>query len=58
MESVPKKMGVSRSVEEVEKEYKSYNLAGIHLWRLNSNNYKYELQVQKEIHAFLHPGSK
>jgi GH18 family chitinase len=48
----------TRSVEEVKKEYKSHNLAGVHLWRLNSDNYPYELQVQKEIHDFLHPSSK
>lgn len=54
----PEKIDVSRSVEEVERKYKSHNLAGIHLWRLNSDNYKYELQVQKEIYAFLHPGSQ
>ena len=48
----------TRSVKEVEKEYKSYNLAGVHLWRLNSGNYTEELQVQKEIFDFLHPCDK
>lgn len=46
----------SRSVEEVEREYTSNRLAGIHMWRLNSDNYRHELRVQKEIYAFLHPG--
>lgn len=27
---------------------------GIHLWRLNSDNYPYEGHVQKQVYDFLH----
>ena len=53
----PETGGRTRSVKEVEDEYTNNNLAGIHLWRLNSDNYKDELKVQKDIFAFLHPSS-
>lgn len=43
------------SVEEVEVEYTENNLAGIHLWRLNSDNYVQEGEVQAQVYAFLHP---
>lgn len=43
------------SVTEVLDTYRRYGLAGIHLWRLNSDNYVYEDQVQRQIHAALHP---
>ncbi|MCJ1397610.1 hypothetical protein MMC11_000805 [Xylographa trunciseda] len=49
---------MTRSVAQVEQEYESNRLAGIHLYRLNSGNYMQELQVQKEIYTFLHPGSQ
>lgn len=45
----------TRTVAEVEAEYIDNDLAGIHLWRLNSDNYVYEGQVQAEIYSFLHP---
>lgn len=45
----------TRTVAQVEAEYTENNLAGIHLWRLNSDNYVYEGQVQAEIYSFLHP---
>ncbi len=45
----------TRSVSEVEAEYTDNNLAGIHLWRLNSDNYVEEGQVQAQIYSFLHP---
>ena len=45
----------TRTVEEVEALYTDNNLAGIHLWRLNSDNYVQEGQVQSKIYAFLHP---
>jgi hypothetical protein len=43
------------TVSEVESEYTKNNLAGIHLWRLNSDNYVQEGQVQAQIYKFLHP---
>ncbi|MCJ1433334.1 hypothetical protein MMC27_002694 [Xylographa pallens] len=49
---------MTRSVKQVEEEYESNKLAGVHLYRLNSDNYMQELQVQKEIYTFLHPGSQ
>lgn len=45
----------TRSVSEVESEYTKNNLAGVHLWRLNSGNYVEEGQVQAQIYKFLHP---
>lgn len=45
----------TRTVSEVESEYTDNNLAGIHLWRLNSDNYVHEGEVQAEIYSFLHP---
>lgn len=45
----------SHNITDVENQYRSNKLAGIHLWRLNSDNYKHELQVQKQIYAFMHP---
>ena len=45
----------TRSVSEVENEYTENNLAGIHLWRLNSDNYVEEGEVQAQIYSFLHP---
>jgi len=45
----------TRSVADVEAQYKQYGLAGIHLWRLNSDNYVYENQVQAQVYKFLHP---
>jgi hypothetical protein len=43
------------SVSEVESQYTDNQLAGIHLWRLNSGNYIEEGQVQAQIYSFLHP---
>jgi hypothetical protein len=43
------------SVSQVEAQYTSNKLAGIHLWRLNSDNYPQENQVQAQIYKFLHP---
>lgn len=43
------------SVQQAEAQYTQYGLAGIHLWRLNSDNYPYEGHVQSQIYAFLHP---
>ncbi|MEN3327081.1 MAG: hypothetical protein V7638_1888 [Acidobacteriota bacterium] len=45
----------TRTVAEVESEYTKNNLAGVHLWRLNSDNYVQEGEVQAQIYAFLHP---
>jgi len=44
----------TRTVSEVESEYTYNKLAGIHLWRLNSDNYIEEGQVQAQIYSFLH----
>lgn len=48
------------SLDQVEDAYKKYKqagktLAGIHLYRLNSDNYEYENQQQEKIYALLHP---
>jgi hypothetical protein len=43
------------SVAQAEAAYTDNNLAGIHLWRLNSDNYIEEGQVQAQIYSFLHP---
>lgn len=47
---------MTRSVPYVEAQYTRNNLAGIHLWRLNSDNYVEEGQVQAQVYSFLHPG--
>lgn len=39
----------------VEQAYTTNKLAGIHLWRLNSDNYVYEGQQQALVYKFLHP---
>jgi hypothetical protein len=46
---------VNEVVLDAVAQYKKNNLAGIHLWRLNSDNYVYEGQVQAAIYKFLHP---
>lgn len=43
------------SVKQVEAAYTKNKLAGIHLWRLNSDNYAAENKVQAQIFKFLHP---
>jgi hypothetical protein len=43
------------TVEQTKAQYTQNNLAGIHLWRLNSDNYSYEGAVQAQIYSFLHP---
>lgn len=40
------------SLDQVKKAYTDYKLAGIHLWRLNSDNYPYEGQVQGQVYHF------
>jgi hypothetical protein len=47
----------SPKVSDVESAYTKNNLAGIHLWRLNSDNYVEEAKVQAQIYSFLHPHS-
>ncbi|TPX12887.1 uncharacterized protein E0L32_006767 [Thyridium curvatum] len=42
------------TVAEAEGVYTKYSMAGIHVWRLNSDNYVYEGQVQKQVYDFLH----
>jgi hypothetical protein len=42
------------SLTQVEQAYTANKLAGIHLWRLNSDNYQYEGQVQRQVYNFLH----
>jgi len=42
------------SLPQVEQAYTANKLAGIHLWRLNSDNYQYEGQVQRQVYNFLH----
>jgi hypothetical protein len=43
------------SLEQVESQYTDNKLAGIHLWRLNSDNFVPEGKVQAQIYKFLHP---
>jgi hypothetical protein len=45
----------SPSLEKVQEEYVKGKLAGIHLWRLNSDNMTEQALTQAKIHAFLHP---
>jgi hypothetical protein len=42
------------SLAQVKQAYTANKLAGIHLWRLNSGNYQYEGQVQRQVYNFLH----
>lgn len=42
------------TVAEAEGVYTNYSMAGIHMWRLNSDNYIQEGQVQEQIYDFLH----
>lgn len=44
----------SFSTAQVLATYRRYGLAGVHLWRLNSDNHAHEGQVQAAIHAGLH----
>ncbi len=43
------------SLADVEAAYTNNKLAGIHLWRLNSDNQVHEGQVQSQVYQFLHP---
>jgi hypothetical protein len=42
------------TLDQVKQAYTANKLAGIHLWRLNSDNYQYEGQVQRQVYNFLH----
>jgi hypothetical protein len=42
------------TLAQVKQAYTANKLAGIHLWRLNSDNYPYEGQVQRQVSNFLH----
>lgn len=44
----------SPSLDDVKKAFTTNKLAGIHLWRLNSDNYSHEGKVQKQVYTFLH----
>jgi hypothetical protein len=44
----------SPTLDEVKKAYTANKLAGIHLWRLNSDNYQHEGEVQRQVYKFLH----
>jgi hypothetical protein len=44
----------SPSLPQVKKAFTVNKLAGIHLWRLNSDNHPHEGQVQKQVYDFLH----
>lgn len=44
----------SPSLPQVQKAFTANKLAGIHLWRLNSDNHPHEGQVQKQVYDFLH----
>lgn len=43
------------SLEEVLTKYHLYGLGGVHLWRLNSDNYREEGLVQQQVYSALHP---
>lgn len=42
------------TISEVEKAYEDGGLAGIHVWRLNSNDLAVEGDRQRQIYRFLH----
>lgn len=42
------------TLDQVKRAYTTNKLAGIHLWRLNSDNFQYEGQVQRQVSKFLH----
>ena len=44
----------SPSLPQVKQAFTVNKLAGIHLWRLNSDNYPHEGHVQKQVYDFLH----
>lgn len=44
----------TRPIDYVKNQVKTKKLAGVHLWRLDSSNYKHELDWQKQIFNFLH----
>ena len=44
------------SIPDCEKAYTDGNLAGIHVWRLDSSDEQAELERQKKIYEFLHRG--
>jgi hypothetical protein len=44
----------SPTLPQVKQAFTANKLAGIHLWRLNSDNHPYEGQVQKQVYDFLH----
>jgi hypothetical protein len=44
----------SPTLPQVEQDFTANKLAGIHLWRLNSDNHPHEGQVQKQVYDFLH----
>jgi len=44
----------SPSLAQVKQAFTVNKLAGIHLWRLNSDNHQHEGQVQKQVYDFLH----
>ena len=46
----------SHSIPACEKAYKDGNLAGIHVWRLDSSDQEAEGKRQKKIYDFLHRG--
>lgn len=48
----------SKSVESVLAIYQKYNLGGIHLWRLNSDDYVYENSLQEIIFSYLNSMKK
>ncbi|KAL8785864.1 MAG: hypothetical protein Q9195_008459 [Heterodermia aff. obscurata] len=45
----------SHSIPAIEKAYTDGNLAGIHVWRLDSSDQQAEGERQKKIYNFLHP---
>lgn len=47
--------GDTPTVNQALDTYHQYGMAGIHLWRLNSDNYKYEITVQQQIYTALNP---
>lgn len=50
----PESQCPSPTLPQVKKAFTDNKLAGIHLWRLNSDNYPYEGHVQKQVYEFLH----
>ncbi|KAK3376040.1 glycoside hydrolase superfamily [Lasiosphaeria ovina] len=44
-----------QTIDQVEQQYTANNMAGIHVWRLNSDNLVDEGKTAAQVYEFLHP---